>query len=608
MTKTSLPTRDQVSHEETWNLNSIFSSVEEWESALKRVESKLPDLTAYQGKLGKNPQLLIEYISLAEEITILAMKVMVYSGLDQSTDVTDSEKTARAGQGSRLIARLRSVRAFEEPEIMKIGFEKLYRWMEELSDLKVYAHYFHNLERLSPHVRSTEVEEILAMVTEPLPPSTPPAYNFLVTSELPFQPATNSEGAEIELGQSSINSILTNEDREVRRTGFQNYANAYLQFRNTIAGIQTQALQRDIFQARARHYDSSLEASLSPNNIPIEVFYNLIEVFKRNLPTWHKYWRIRKEALGYESFGVYDIKAPLTKKKFQVPFHRAVEWICQGMMPLGEEYVNILRNGCLVDGWVDRALNKGKLQGAFTWGSYNTQPFIMMSYADDVFSLSTLAHELGHSMHSYYTQKHQPLIYSQYSLFVAEVASNFNQAMVRNYLFKTQQDPAFHLALIDEAMANFHRYFFIMPTLARWELSVHERIEKGGPTNAKIFTDLCAELFMEGYGHEVEFDHDQIGIAWAQFGHMYMDFYVYQYATGISGAHALMDRVLNQGKPSAELYLDFLAAGNSVYPLDALKTAGVDLTNPEPVEKAFHVLADIVDRLEELVDQGFFEK
>jgi oligoendopeptidase F len=225
----------------------------------------------------------------------------------------------------------------------------------------------------------------------------------------------------------------------------------------------------------------------------------------------------------------------------------------------------------------------------------------MMSYDNDLNSLSTLAHELGHSMHSYYTRANQPFIYGRYSLFVAEVASNFNQAMVRDYLFKTQTDPAFQLGLIEEAMANFHRYFFIMPTLARWELEMHQRVEEGLPVNAKIFTDRCAELFKEGYGDEVDYDHERIGITWAQFGHMYMNFYVYQYATGISGAHALVDGVLEGKEGAVDRYLDFLKAGDSVYPLDALQTAGVDLINPEPVRKAFSVLAGIVDRLEKLV-------
>jgi oligoendopeptidase F len=252
--------------------------------------------------------------------------------------------------------------------------------------------------------------------------------------------------------------------------------------------------------------------------------------------------------------------------------------------------------------WVDRARNRGKRQGAFSSGVYDTNPFIMMSYADDVFSLSTLAHELGHSMHSYYTWRSQPFIYGRYSLFVAEVASNFNQAMVRNYLFRTQKDPAFQLALIEEAMSNFHRYFFIMPTLARWELEIHERAENGKPLNAEIMSEICSTFFAEGYGDEVVFDKDRIGITWAQFQHMYMNFYVYQYATGISAAHALAKRVQSGDEEAVERYLTFLGTGSSAYPLDALREAGVDMTSPEPVDKAFEVLADYVDRLETLIE------
>jgi len=276
--------------------------------------------------------------------------------------------------------------------------------------------------------------------------------------------------------------------------------------------------------------------------------------------------------------------------------------ISEGLAPLGENYVNTLRKGAIEDRWVDRARNKGKRQGAFSSGVYDTNPFVMMSYADDVFSLSTLAHELGHSMHSYMTWKTQPFIYGRYSLFVAEVASNFNQAMVRDYLFNTQKDPAFQLALIEEAMSNFHRYFSIMPTLARWELEVHERAEAGKPLSADIMSEICSDYFAEGYGDEVKFNRSRVGITWAQFQHMYMNFYVYQYATGISAAHALAKKIQEGDQKAVERYLKFLGAGSSVYPLDALKAAGVDMTSPEPVEAAFEVMADYVDRLEKLVE------
>jgi oligoendopeptidase F len=278
-----------------------------------------------------------------------------------------------------------------------------------------------------------------------------------------------------------------------------------------------------------------------------------------------------------------------------------VDWICEGMAPLGEEYVQVLRRGCFEERWVDRARNRGKREGAFSSGTHGTRPFIMMSYADDIFSLSTLAHELGHSMHTYYSHANQRFLYGEYGLFVAEVASNFNQATVRNYLMRTQTDRNFQIALIEEAMSNYHRYFFIMPTLARFELEMHTRAEKGAPLSADILIDILADFFKEGYGDEVEFDHERIGITWAQFLHMYMNFYVYQYATGISGAHALSHSVTSGAPGAAERYLNFLKSGSSRYPLDVLKLAGVDLTTPEPVEAAFQVLADLVNRLETLV-------
>ncbi len=602
MTQKTLPHRSDVPIEETWNLESIFTTVEDWKAAIPKLEGLVSELNKFQGKLGNDAQTLFEGLTKYEELMTLGMQVYVYSGLAASVDVSDQDANARFGQSRGLVAKVQSSLAFFEPELMTIGFGKLEKWVENEPKLEIFGHYFDILKLRSVHIRSAEVEEIIALTYEALPPRvTFPQYSALTNADLKFTPAVDSDGNEIEIGQSSIDSLITHTEREVRRTAWENYADGYLGFKNTIASIQTQVIQRDVFNIRARRFDSSLQASLKPNNIPEAVFHNLIDVFKKNLPTWHRYWRIRKKALGYENFHVYDIKAPVMESKSTVSYEQAVDWIAEGMAPLGEEYVDVMRRGCTTDRWVDRARNKGKRQGAFSWGSHGTQPFIMMSYADDVFSLSTLAHELGHSMHSYYSRKTQPFTYSQYSLFVAEVASNFNQALTRDYLFRTQDDPTLQLALTEEAMSNYHRYFFIMPTLARWELEMHQRVEKGEPISTQSMIDLMAELFKEGYADEVEFDHDRIGITWAQFGHMYMDFYVYQYATGISGANTLADGVVDGNNGAVEKYLDFLKAGHSMYPLDALKMAGVDMTTPEPVEKAFAVLAEYVDRFEELV-------
>jgi oligoendopeptidase F len=599
MAQTQLPARNEVPQEQTWNLESIFPDVQAWEEAYQKSEKEVTKFEKYKGKLAQSAEMLLACLRLRDDVLRSVEKVAVYSGLDASTDVTDQTAQARSGQGQALENKAVAEIAFIEPEILALGREVLEGWLSEDPSLCEYEHYFDDLFRQNVHLRSAEVEEILAMSADPLG-YLKGAYRSLVNADIQFNKAVDNESNSREVGQSNINGLITDPDREIRRTAWENYADGYLEHQNTIAAAQTGTFKRDVFLARARKYESSLKASLFPINIPTEVFHNLIQVFKENLPTWHRYWRIRREILGYDQLHVYDIKAPLTTTKPHISYNQAVDWICEGMAPLGDEYVEIMRSGCLENRWVDWGLNRGKRQGAFSWGTHDTQPFIMMSYTDDVFSLSTLAHELGHSMHSYYSSQNQPYIYGDYSLFVAEVASNFNQAMVREYLFRTQEDPDIQMALIEETMANYHRYFFIMPTLARFELEMHERAERGEPINARSMMDLTADLFKEGYGDEVAIDQDRIGITWAQFGHMYANFYVYQYATGISGADALVNRVLTEGEGAAEEYLNFLKAGDSLYSLDALKAAGVDLTDPEPVKTAFKFLADTVDRLEKL--------
>jgi len=597
---TTLPTRAEVPLERTWNLDSIFPTPADWDAAGQTLTGLLPALSAYQGRLGQSPQVLLEFIQHYQDVAILVGKIGTYASNATAVDTLNQEASARAGQARSLMARFQAAVAFFEPELVAIGFDKLRQWMEETPDLAFFTHYVQRLEDRQAHIRSGEVEETLALTSDAFSGAFA-TFNALNNADLTFCPAAASDGAQLEIGQASIGSLITHTDREVRRTAWQNYADGYLQFKNTFASTLTTAIKQDVFNARMRGYESSLHASLGANHIPVEVFHNLIEVFKKNLPTWHRYWRLRRKALDYQTFHVYDIKAPLTDSKPLVPFHQAVDWICEGMAPLGSEYVSILRRGCLEERWVDYARHKGKREGAFSSGSKGTNPFIMMSYADDLFSASTLSHELGHSLHSYYSRQEQPFVYSRYSLFVAEVASNFNQAMLRHHLFQAQPDPRFQVALIEEAMSNYHRYFFIMPTLARFELEAHARVERGAPVSADIFTDILADFFKEGYGDEVDFDRPRIGITWAQFLHMYMNFYVYQYATGIAGAHALADGVL-AGKPhAAENYLAFLKAGGSLYPLDALKLAGVDLTTTAPVESAFAVLSGLVDRLEKLL-------
>jgi len=602
MTTAIVPARSEIPVESTWDLTNIYPTPADWEAKLAEVKARLAHTRQFQGRLGEGPVVLAEWLAHLQALMADTQRLVMYVSLDYSTDTNNQAAAARAAQATSLSALVQTAVAFAEPELMGIGFATLRQWQQTDPALAIYAHYLDNLERLSPHVRSAEVEELLGQVEDPFRTAAN-THGILTNSEIIFAPAVAADETQrFEVTHGSLGALLGSADREVRRTAWESYADGHLTYKNTLANALAVGVKQDVFRARARRYDASLEAALTPPNIPTQVFHNLIATFQRNLPTWHRYWRLRRRVLGMETLHEYDIKAPLTQDKIEVPYRQAVDWICEGMAPLGEEYVRILRHGALEERWVDIYPNKGKRLGAFSYGGPGTHPFIMMSYNDDIFSLSTLAHELGHSLHSYFSWRSQPIIYGRYTLFAAEVASNFNQALVRNYLLRTQRDRAFQIAVLEEAMSNFHRYFFIMPTLARFELEVHTRAERGEPLTAPVLNTLMADLFAEGYGDDLVMDRERTGSTWAQFStHLYSNFYVYQYATGISGANALAQGVL-AGQPGAvDRYLAFLHAGGAYYPLDALQRAGVDLSAPAPVDAAFAVLADYVTRLEALL-------
>jgi oligoendopeptidase F len=448
-------------------------------------------------------------------------------------------------------------------------------------------------------VRSPEVEAVLATVSDPLDLFRG-THAILADAEIEYGTVKTSDG-DLEVAAGTMETLLHDPDINVRKAAWEQYADGFLRFKKTFANLLTGGVKRDVFNARTHNYSTAVEAALHQANIPRAVYDNMLDTAKRKLPIWNRYWSVKRRILGLDKLHAYDVFAPISKYDPEITYDEGVEIICKGMAPLGDEYVKPMRQGLVTDRWVDIYPNQGKRTGAYSSGTYGTNPFIFMSYSDKLTSVSTLAHELGHSMHSYLSRKYQPPIYARYGLFVAEVASNFNQAMVRDYLLKSNDDPQFQISVIDEAMYNFHRYFFIMPILARFELEIHTRVEQGQALPADYMIKLLADLYREGYGPEVEVDEERVGITWAQFSiHMYLNYYVYQYATGISAANALAQRVLNGGPQAAEDYKNFLKAGGSVFPLDALKIAGVDMTSPEPVEKAFDVFEGFVDRLEKL--------
>lgn len=479
MTDRSLPPRNAIAPEHTWNAPSVFPSPDAWAAELEAVAAALPGFqTRFKGYLAGGPALLADFFDTYSDLLGRAGKILVYAGMESAVDTSNQDAAAMDSRASALFSQVLAAGAFANPEILSIGQATLAGWMDREPHLRVYRQYFDDLFRRQAHVRSAEVEEILGMLADPFGAVGSTAM-LLANADLQFEPATGSDGTTAPVAQSTIAELMIEPDRELRRTAWEHYADGYLSCKNAFANNLATALKQDVLKARVRGHSSSLEAALFPYNIPVEVFHTLIDTFRRNLPTWHRYWAIRRRVLGVETLQPYDVWAPLTSAQPQVPYPQAVEWIAEGLRPLGEEYVAALRQGSLRDRWVDIYPNQGKRQGAFSSGWKGTFPFIMMSYNDSLNSLSTLAHELGHSMHSYLTWQTQPMIYSDYSLFVAEVASNFHQAMVRAHLLATQDDPGFQTAVIEEAMYNFHRYFFQMPTLARFELEMHERTERG---------------------------------------------------------------------------------------------------------------------------------
>ena len=590
--------RHKVKKNQTWNAESVFSSPEAFDAEVNSLVNGLGSIKKFQDHLGDGPDTFLEAMEVIESISKRSAKVQVYATLSSAVDTGNQQGAAMNGRAMSALAQVGAAMSFVDPELLSIGEAKLRQWLKDDTRLNLYEHYINDLFRRQAHVRDAEVEELLGLLRDPFGTVRSTA-NTLANADFQFKPARNSQGKKVELTQSTFDAILNGSDRKARQTAWENYNDKYIEYKNTLASNLAASIKQNVFNMKARKFSSALEATLFNGNVPVEMFHNLIDIFKKNLPLWHKYWHIRRKALGVKSLNPYDVWAPLTTKKHKVPFEKAVDWISAGLEPMGAEYVNIMRQGCLGDRWVDWAPNAGKRQGAFsTRVPQDTHPFILMSYTEEVGSMSTLAHELGHSMHAYYSSRAQPMIYYSYPSIISETASNFHQAMTRAYLLKSNPNKHFQIALLEEAMDNFHRYFFIMPTLARFELETHQRVEKGQPLTADAMIELMADLFREGFGGHMNLDRQRVGITWGTFTtHLYIDYYSFQYAIGISAANAIAKRILDGTPNAAQDHINFLKIGSSRPPMEVYKVAGVDMTTTQPVEDAFAVLEEYVDRL-----------
>jgi len=599
---TSVPPRSKVDKKYTWNSESVFASQKEWEAAMQNIPIDALNIkNNYEGRISESAEVLVEALDRMEDLMKRVLHVFMYAGFSYNVDVADQNTTAMYGRAQAAYGRAAETVSFINSELIQIGKAKLDEWIAQNPKLATQAHTIEELFRKQEHVRSAEVEELLAVVADPLSGAAQ-SVGMLTKVDFKFAPAKDFKSKKIEVTQDNFQTeLMEHPDRKVRQSAFESYMDKHIEFKNTLAANLITSIKTNIFYSQARNHEDSLSAALFENNVPSEVYYGLIDAFKNNFSIWQRYFEVRRKALKLKEITYYDMWAPIAKTKTEIPYETAVEHICDSLAPLGAEYVETVRQGCLTNRWVDVYPNQGKQNGSFSWGAPGAHPFIMMSYADDVKSMSTLAHELGHSMHSQLTWQNQPLAYANCPLLTTEVASNFNQVMLRDHLLKTVKDENFLIALIEEAISgNFFRYFFQMPTLARFELETHQRIEHKETLTANSMQRLMAELFAEGFGPKVNMDWLRIGMVWATFPHLFSDYYVYQYAAGIAGAHAFSGIILRGEPNSVEDYLNFLKSGSSVYPIDALKRAGVNLTIPKAANMTFTVMNSYIDRLEEL--------
>ncbi|MDL2344696.1 oligoendopeptidase F [Deinococcus sp. MIMF12] len=595
--KAALPARADVPREQTWDIEALFATPESWEAEAEALPAAIDALSTHAGKLGGGPDALAAYLRESDDVELRLARFFSYASMGASVDGRDAEAAARRDRASTVAARYGSATAFARPELLALDEATVRGWLTR-PDLTDYAVRLERLWRSRPHVRSAEVEELLGAVQAPFA-SERGIHPALANMDLRFGTAGGEP-----VTQGNVDRLTSGPDREVRREAWENYADAHLGVRHSQAAMYATHVRQNVFLARARRYPDAITSFLAPDNIPTGVVTTLLDTYRAHTPTWHRYWRVRREWLGLPELREYDVKAALVEPR-AVSYGQAVDWIEEGMAPLGGEYLRDMRPGLTTERWVDYAENDGKRQGAYSNGGGRVKPYIFMTWNGTMSSYSTLAHEIGHSMHSLLSQREHSYAVPRYTLFHAEVASNFNQAMVRQHLLKQARgsgDTDFEVQIIEEALANFHRYFFIMPTLAAFELEAYRRIEAGGTLSAPDLIALTADLLSQGYGDGVGMDRERSGILWAQFStHLYANFYAYQYATGISAAHQILEQFSADPEAARERYLAFLKSGGRLDPIDALKEAGVDMLSPEPVEATFRTLAGYVDRLEELL-------
>lgn len=584
---------------DTWDLTTIFKNDEAFEEALKEVEGYLGKEEQFKGHLADSADTLCDALALEDEIGTKLEKVYVYAHLKQDQDTSNDKYTGFESRAHQLIIKISSAWSFLVPEILQIDEDKLQSFIETNDNLKRYEFDLKLINEKRPHILDAEQERLLTEAQDAL--STPSnVYGMFSNADLEFEDAVDKDGEKHPLTQGTFIKYLESDDRELRQSAYNNLYKAYGAYNNTLGSTLAGEVKKNVFNARTHNYKTARERALSNNHIPEEVYDNLVKTVHKYLPLLHRYTKLRKELLAVDELKMYDLYTPMVKDvKFEMPYEEAKEWMLKALEPMGEEYLDVVKEG-LNNRWVDVYENKGKRSGGYSSGAHLTNPFILLNWSNTVSDLYTLIHEFGHSAHSYFSRKHQPSNSSDYSIFVAEVASTCNEALLSDYMDKHLDDER-RLLLLNQELERFRATLFRQTMFAEFEHKIHQIEEADEPLTATRMNDEYAKLNKQYFGDVVETD-DNISKEWSRIPHFYMNYYVYQYATGYSAAQSLSHQILTEGKPAVERYInEFLKKGSSNYPIEILKNAGVDMTSPEPIEQACEVFEQKLDTFEKLM-------
>jgi len=592
-------TRGEIEARYKWKLEDIYSHEEDWEKDFSELKNQVQELEKHMGTLGESAEKLLSALTLLEKVNRMIEALFVYAKMRKDEDNTNSHYQTLFDRAQGIMVQVGSATSYVVPEIIAIPEEKLQEFMAQNQDLELYRKFFDELLRQKEHILSSAEEKILAMSAD-LSIAPKNIFSMFNNADIKFPVIKDENGDEVELTKGRYGRLMESSDRRVRKEAFEGLYGSYTRMRNTLASTLSSSVKTDIFYSRARKYGSALQASLDQDNISPEVYDNLIKSVHNNLDHMYRYMKLRKKMLELDELHMYDIYTPLVKEfKLEVDYEEAKNKVLQGLAPLGSDYLSELKKG-LESGWIDVYENEGKTSGAYSWGSYDSHPYVLLNYDNKLDDVFTLAHEMGHSMHTYYSNKAQPYIYSQYTIFVAEVASTVNESLLIDYLLKNSTDPREKMFLINHYLEQFRGTVYRQTMFAEFEKIVHEQVEAGQALTPEALSQIYRDLNALYYGPEVVLDKE-IDMEWARIPHFYSAFYVYKYATGFSAATAIKEMIMEEGQPAVDRYLEFLSSGSYDYPVSLLQKAGVDLTTPQPVDKALQYFGSLVSELEAMI-------